>query len=324
MSAIDSIKEPVKNELEEFEIFFRDQAKSPYKALDLILNYVVRKKGKQLRPLFVFLSAKASGEITKSTYVTAAMIELLHTATLIHDDVVDEAYARRGFWSVNALWRSKVPVLVGDFILSKGLIMSVQHKEYEMLETLSTAVREMSEGELFQMEKTRKMNITEQDYYDIIRKKTAALISACTSSGARSAGASPEVVSKMEKVGELLGMAFQVKDDLLDFLPTGLMGKPSGNDIKEKKLTLPLIYALDNSTPTEKKAIVSRIIKTKRKRLDVDKIVAFVEEKGGIAYAQNKMMKFKEEAVRLLQELPASESRQSLELLANYIVSRKN
>ena len=324
MSAIDSIKEPVKSELEEFEIFFRDQAKSPYKALDLILNYIVRKKEKQLRPLFVFLSAKASGEITKSTYVTAAMIELLHTATLIHDDVVDEAYERRGFWSVNALWRSKVAVLVGDFILSKGLIMSVQHKEYEMLETLSTAVREMSEGELFQMEKTRKMNITEQDYYDIIRKKTAALISACTSSGARSGGASPEVVSKMEKVGELLGMAFQVKDDLLDFLPTGLTGKPSGNDIKEKKLTLPLIYALDNSTPAERKAIVSLIIKTKRKRLDVDRIVAFVEERGGITYAQNKMMEFKEESVRLLQELPASESRQSLELLANYIVSRKS
>lgn len=324
MSGIDTIKHPVKKELEEFEIFFRDQAKAPYKALDFILNYVVRRKGKQLRPLFVFLSAKACGEITRSTFVAAAMIELLHTATLIHDDVVDEAYERRGFWSINALWRSKIAVLVGDFILSKGLIMAVQHKEFEMLETMSNAVKEMAEGELFQMEKTRKMNITEQDYYDIIRKKTAVLISACTSSGARSAGAPAEVVGRMEKVGELLGMAFQVKDDLLDFLPTGLTGKPSGNDIKEKKLTLPLIYALDQSTPAEKKAIVSKIIKTKRKRLDVDKIVAFVEQKGGIVYAQNKMSEFKEEALMLLKELPVSESRQSLEELANYIVSRKS
>ncbi|SDB87452.1 polyprenyl synthetase family protein [Williamwhitmania taraxaci] len=324
MSGIDNIKNPVRKELEEFEMFFRDQAKTPYKALDFILNYVIRRKGKQLRPLFVFLSAKASGEITRSTYAAAAMIELLHTATLIHDDVVDEAYERRGFWSINALWRSKVAVLVGDFILSKGLIMAVQHKEYAMLETMSNAVKEMSEGELFQMEKTRKMNITEQDYYDIIRKKTAVLISACTSSGARSAGASPEVVSRMEKVGELLGMAFQVKDDLLDFLPTGLTGKPSGNDIKEKKLTLPLIHALNQSTAAEKKAVVSRIIKTKRKRLDVDKIVAFVEQKGGIVYAQNKMSDFKEEALSLLQELPESESRLALEALANYIVNRKS
>jgi octaprenyl-diphosphate synthase len=324
MSTVDTIKLPVKNELEEFDIFFRDQAKSPYKSLDFILNYVVRRKGKQLRPLFVFLSAKASGEVSKSTYVAAAMIELLHTATLIHDDVVDEAYERRGFWSINALWRSKIAVLVGDFILSKGLIMSVQYKAYDMLETLSNTVKEMAEGELFQMEKTRKMDITEQDYYDIIRKKTAVLIAACTSSGARSAGATPEEVSRMEKFGELLGMAFQVKDDLLDFLPTGLTGKPSGNDIKEKKLTLPLIYALDNSTPAEKKAIVSRIIKTKRKRLDVDKIVSFVEEKGGIVYAQNKMEEFKKEALGLLQELPESESRKSLEDLANYIVSRKS
>ena len=324
MSTVDTIKLPVKNELEEFDIFFRDQAKSPYKSLDFILNYVVRRKGKQLRPLFVFLSATASGEVSKSTYVAAAMIELLHTATLIHDDVVDEAYERRGFWSINALWRSKIAVLVGDFILSKGLIMSVQYKAYDMLETLSNTVKEMAEGELFQMEKTRKMDITEQDYYDIIRKKTAVLIAACTSSGARSAGATPEEVSRMEKFGELLGMAFQVKDDLLDFLPTGLTGKPSGNDIKEKKLTLPLIYALDNSTPAEKKAIVSRIIKTKRKRLDVDKIVSFVEEKGGVVYAQNKMEEFKKEALGLLQELPESESRKSLEDLAKYIVSRKS
>ncbi len=324
MSRIDTIKLPVKEELVEFDLFFREQAKSPYKPLDFLLNYVVRRKGKQLRPLFVFLSAKASGEITKATYVAAAMIELLHTATLIHDDVVDEAYERRGFWSVNALWRSKVSVLVGDFILSKGLIMSVQHKSYDMLETLSNTVKEMAEGELFQMEKTRKMNITEQDYYDIIRKKTAVLIAACTSSGARSAGASPEVVARMEKVGELLGMAFQVKDDLLDFLPTGLTGKPSGNDIKEKKLTLPIIYALDNSTTAEKKVIISQIIKTKRKRLDVDRIVAFVEEKGGVVYAKNKMEEFKNEAIALLHGLPESESRQSLEDLASYIVSRKS
>lgn len=188
MSSINSIKEPVKKELEEFEVFFRDQVRSPYKSLDFILTYIVRRKGKQLRPLFVFLSAKLVGEVTPSTHVAAAMIELLHTATLIHDDVVDEAYERRGFWSVNALWRSKIAVLVGDFILSKGLMVAVQHKEYEMLETMSNAVKEMSEGELFQIEKSRKMDITEEDYYSIIRKKTATLIAACTSSGARSAG----------------------------------------------------------------------------------------------------------------------------------------
>ncbi|HUX53392.1 MAG TPA: polyprenyl synthetase family protein [Williamwhitmania sp.] len=324
MSGINSIKDPVKKELEEFEVFFRGQAQSPYKSLDFILTYIVRRKGKQLRPLFVFLSAKLIGEVTQSTHVAAAMIELLHTATLIHDDVVDEAYERRGFWSVNALWRSKIAVLVGDFILSKGLMVAVEHKEYEMLETMSNAVKEMSEGELFQIEKSRKMDITEDDYYSIIRKKTATLIAACTSSGARSAGADKATVAKLYEIGILLGMAFQIKDDLFDFQPAALTGKPSGNDIKEKKLTLPLIFALNNGSKKEREEIISLIKKLKGKRQEVDKIIAFVEQKGGIVYAEQKMNECKINAITLLHEIPDNPSRQALEALAHYIVSRKS
>jgi len=324
MSSISSIKEPVKKELEDFEIFFRSQAQSPYKSLDFILTHIARRKGKQLRPLFVFLSAKLIGEVTQSTYVAATMIELLHTATLIHDDVVDEAYERRGFWSVNALWRSKIAVLVGDIILSKGLMVSVEHKEYDMLETMSNAVKEMSEGELFQIEKSRKMDITEEDYYSIIRKKTASLIAACTSSGARSAGADSSSVTKMYEFGILLGMAFQIKDDLFDFQTSGLTGKPSGNDIKEKKLTLPLIHALNSSNKKEKQEIISQIKKLKGKRQEVDSIIAFVKHKGGIEYAEQKMIECRNNAIAILHEMADNQSRQALEELANYIVTRKN
>jgi octaprenyl-diphosphate synthase len=246
MSDIDKIQNSIKEEMERFEPFFRSSMQTKVPLLNIIMNYILRRKGKQMRPMFVFLSAKMIKEsVGDSTYTAASLIELLHTATLIHDDVVDEAYERRGFFSINALWKSKISVLVGDYLLSKGLLLAVEKNEYELLKIVSVAVREMSEGELLQIQKSRKLNITEDIYFEIIRKKTAALIAACAACGAKSSGADDETVEKMRLFGEYVGIAFQIKDDLLDYQNNGLIGKPSGNDLKEKKLTLPIIYALE-------------------------------------------------------------------------------
>jgi len=318
---LNQIKEPISNHLNDFEPFFRKNMGSEIKLLDLITNYIVRRKGKQLRPILVFLSAGACGKINRSTYVAAGMVELLHTATLVHDDVVDEAYERRGFFSINALWRSKVAVLVGDFILSRGLLVAIENDQVEMLRVISSAVKEMSEGELLQIERSRKMNIDEETYYDIIGKKTASLIASCCANGAISANATKDMVDRMYQFGKYLGMAFQMRDDLFDYQPSGVIGKPTGNDIKEHKLTLPLIYALSKSDTHERRRIIRLI--NGGKKANIAEIVDFAKSKGGIDYATKKMFEFRDNAKQTLEVFPDSEYKKSLLLLADYMVSRE-
>lgn len=323
MSVLNQIREPIKVELKEFEKHFRQSLKSSVPLLDIITNYILRKKGKQMRPAFVLLSARMFGEIGPSSYTAASLIELLHTASLIHDDVVDESYERRGFFSINALWKSKVAVLVGDYLLAKGLLLSVEHKEYELLELVSEAVKEMSEGELLQIQKSRRLNISMDDYFEIIRKKTAALIAACTASGAKSAGADIEQVKLMKDFGELTGVAFQIKDDLFDFERNGKIGKPAANDIKEKKMTLPLIYALEVCPIGERKKIIS-IIKHHNRNVDkVDEVIDFVKNYGGLVFAENKMQEYKTSALEKLTSFKDSASKNSLISLLEFTISRK-
>ncbi|MDY6799841.1 MAG: polyprenyl synthetase family protein [Bacteroidota bacterium] len=323
MSVVDKIKAPIKDEMEKFEPFFRSSMQTKVPLLNIIMNYLLRRKGKQMRPMFVFLTSKMlKDEVSKSTYTAASLIELLHTATLIHDDVVDEAYERRGFFSINALWKSKISVLVGDYLLSKGLLLAVDHNEYELLKIVSVAVREMSEGELLQIQKSRKLNLTEEDYYDIIRKKTASLIAACTSCGAKSSGANGQMVEKMWQFGEYVGMAFQIKDDLLDYQNNGSIGKPSGNDIKEKKLTLPIIYALEQSSIPEKKKILSIVKRHNKNKRKVKEVIDFVIAKGGLDYASQKMNEYKVKALDLLNEMPKNTSKEALQELVNFVVTR--
>ncbi len=324
MSKLDTIKEPVAKELREFEPFFRDAMKSKVPLLSVITNYILRTKGKQLRPLLVYLSAGLNGEIGNSTKIAAAMIELLHTATLVHDDVVDEAYERRGFLSINALWRSKAAVLVGDFLLSKGLFLAIESNEVELLRNMSNAVKKMSEGELLQIERSRKMNIDEEAYYQIIGMKTAVLISSCTVNGATSAGASAERVELMREFGYNLGMAFQIRDDLFDYKSKGLIGKPTGNDIREKKLTLPIIYALSKVDSSTQREIRSLIRQSKKNSKAVEKVIEFASINGGIEYTEQKMNFYHKKAVEALMGYPKSPYRDSLESLADYIVERNS
>src|SRR6056297_701397 len=324
MTVVDKIKAPIKEEMAKFEPFFRSSMQTNVPLLNIIMNYILRRKGKQMRPMFVFLTAKLlKEEVGESTYTAASLIELLHTATLIHDDVVDEAYERRGFFSINALWKSKVSVLIGDYLLSKGLLLAVEQNEYELLKIVSVAVRGMSEGELLQIQKSRKLNLTEEVYYDIIRKKTASLIAACTACGAKSSGADDSLVEKMWQFGEYVGMAFQIKDDLLDYQNNGGIGEPSGNDIKEKKLTLPIIYALDKSSLTEKKKLLSIVKRHNKNKQKVQKVIDFVIAKGGIEYASRRMHEYKNKALSLLDEIPDNSPKGALEELVNYVVIRK-
>lgn len=323
MSNASRIKAPIKEHIEKFEPYFRKSLKSNVPLLDIITNYIIRRQGKQMRPMLVFLSAKLVGEINKSTYTAAALIELLHTATLIHDDVVDESYTRRGFFSIKALWKSKVAVLVGDFLLSKGLLLATENKEYELLQIVSVAVKEMAEGELLQIEKARRLDIDEKVYFDVIYKKTATLIAACTAAGAKSAGADEDTTEKLRLLGKYVGIAFQIKDDLFDYEKTNLTGKPAGNDIQEKKMTLPIIYALKNSTKKEKKGILNIIKNHNKNSKKVSKVIEFVKEKGGIDYAQQKMEEFKSLALITLEGFPQSEIKESLGLLIEYISERK-
>jgi len=322
MSATDRIIAPIADDMEKFEPYFRASMKNNVPLLSLITNYILRTKGKQMRPMLVFLSAKLVGQICDSTYNAAALIELLHTATLIHDDVVDESSHRRGFFSINALWKSKVAVLVGDFFLSKGLLLAVEKSEFALLKIVSDAVREMSEGELLQIEKSRKLNITEEIYYEIIRKKTATLIAACTSSGAKSTGANDEVVEKMRLFGEYIGMAFQIKDDIFDYQKNMFTGKPSGNDIKEKKLTLPLIHVLEKISPSQKKQILSTIRNHHDNPKKVNEIMEFVVSNGGLDYAIEKMNLYKKQALDLLNTFENNDASKALTELANYTTDR--
>ena len=323
MSEINDIRAFIKPEMEKFEPFFKTAVKSNVPLLDIIMNYIIRRKGKQMRPMFVFLSAKLIGEVTESTYTAAALIELLHTATLIHDDVVDNSNKRRGFFSVNALWRSKIAVLAGDYLLSKGLLLAIRNKEFELLEIVSEAVKEMAEGELLQLEKSRKLDISEKTYFEIIYKKTATLIASCTAAGAASAKAEKDQIESLKQFGKYAGITFQIKDDLFDYQKTNLTGKPSGNDIQEKKMTLPLIYALKNSEKSQKRHILKLIGKSSGKQNHVKQILDFVIEKQGLEYTEKIMEEHKNSALKALNDFPETESKKHLQSLVNYITIRK-
>lgn len=320
---LEEIKTPIAKEMDEFEVKFRASMKTNVFFLDRVMSYIVKRKGKQMRPMFVFLSAGASGLISESTFTGASLIELLHTATLVHDDVVDSANYRRGFFSVNALWKNKAAVLVGDFLLSKGLLLSLENEEYELLRIVSNAVKEMSEGELLQFEKARRLDITEEIYYDIIRQKTASLIASCCAVGASSSGAPQEVVTQMKEFGENVGMAFQIKDDLFDYGDDEI-GKPLGIDIKEKKMTLPLIYALSKSSWLEKRKIIGIISRESHKPKKVKEVIEYVKASGGIGYAKESMNRYHQKALAILQDLPPSAYKDSLKRLVQFTIDRKS
>lgn len=297
--------------------------KSDVALLNIISNYILKRKGKQIRPLFVFLSAKTCGGITESSYNAAALIELLHTATLVHDDVVDGALKRRGFFSVNALWKNKIAVLIGDYLLSRGLLLAVDGNEFQLLRIVSNAVREMSEGELLQIEKARKLDVDEEIYFEIIRKKTAVLIASCCACGAVSAGADEETIKKMRDFGEKTGIAFQLKDDLFDYGSSSAIGKPTGIDIKEKKMTLPLIYSLNNSSWLEKRKIIGIVKNHSKNKKKVQEVINYVLNSGGIEYATEKMKQYQKDALQILNSLPENDYRKKLEELVNFTVERK-
>ncbi len=315
------IQTPVANEMVEFEKKFRQSMKSKVMLLDKITGYIVRRKGKQMRPLFVFLSAGSVGKISESTYRGASLIELLHTATLVHDDVVDDAHYRRGFFSINALWKNKIAVLVGDFLLSRGLILSMENGDYDLLRITTESVKEMSEGELLQMEKARKLDINEQVYYEVIRQKTASLITSCCKVGAASTGADHQTIKKMGEFGENVGMAFQIKDDLFDY-GTFEIGKPTGIDIREKKMTLPLIHALNKASQNEVKRVKRLVKKSEEKPKVVHEVIDFVKKAGGIEYAEAVMDKYHQKAKDILASLPDSEYKTSLEQLVQFTIDR--
>lgn len=318
---ISSIQAPIAVPMKEFEGKFRQFMKTKVMLLDTIMNYIVQRKGKQIRPMFVFLTAGCVGEINEKTYRGAALIELLHTATLVHDDVVDDSNYRRGFFSINAIWKNKIAVLVGDYLLSKGLLLSVENKDFDLLTSVSIAVREMSEGELLQIEKARKLDITEDIYFDIITKKTATLISACCAIGVQSTEADEKYVEIARNFGEKVGIAFQIKDDLFDYGDAEI-GKPLGIDIKEKKMTLPLIYALQNTTNTNRKYIIKIIKNESDNPKKVREVIDFVKTTGGLQYANMRMIEYVNEAKSLLQKFPESEFRKSLDDLISYTIER--
>lgn len=322
MASLNEIKAPVEQHITEFEKKFRGSMRSSVPLLDRITAYLVKRKGKQIRPLFVFLTAEIAGGVNETTYRAASLIELLHTATLIHDDVVDDSNERRGFFSLNALWKNKVSVLVGDFLLSKGLLLSLDNNDFELLRIVSDATREMSEGELLQIEKARKLDIQEDVYFEIIRKKTASLIASCCASGAASAGADKETIARMHRFGELTGIAFQIKDDLFDYSKSIETGKPNGIDIKEKKMTLPLIYLLNNSGWLEKKKIISTVKYYNENPLRVASLIKQVNDAGGIAYAEKRMLEYRDLALKMLLEFNPSPARDSLEKLVIFTTER--
>lgn len=312
----------IARELLIFEDKFRDAVKTPNPLLSKILRYIVKRKGKQIRPTFVFLAARLCGEVTESTYRAAALVELLHTATLVHDDVVDDSMQRRGFFSINAIWKNKIAVLVGDYLLSKGLTLSLDNKDFEVLLILSTAVKQMSEGELLQMEKSRRLNLDEAVYFEIIRNKTASLLASSCAAGAWSASGDEARTEKMRSFGEKTGIAFQIKDDLFDYGRENV-GKPTGNDIKEKKLTLPLIYTLNHCSAKQKKEIIYILKNQNRNAEKVNEVIGAVKAAGGIDYAIECMNKYRDEALEILATFPPSEARDGMENLVRYTTDRK-
>jgi octaprenyl-diphosphate synthase len=321
MLSINNIKKPIAADIDVFEEKFKASMQSSVPLLDRITHYIVKRKGKQIRPMFVFFAASICGGINESTHRGAALVELLHTASLVHDDVVDNSYQRRGFFSINALWKNKIAVLVGDYLLSKGLLLSIDNNDFRLLRIVSDAVKQMSEGELMQIEKVRRMDIGEPVYYEVIRQKTASLIASCCACGAASAGASDEVVEKMRLFGEKIGIAFQIKDDMFDF-GTDDVGKPLGIDIKEKKVTLPLIYSLANTTDSEKKRIINLVKNHNDDPAKIAQIIKFVNETGGLQYAETQMKKYQDEAFEILNTFPDSDSHRGLEQLVRFTTER--
>ncbi len=322
MLSLEKIKAPIASEMKEFELRFRDSMRSKVPLLDRITHYIVKRKGKQMRPMFVFFSSGLCGGITPASYRAAALIELLHTATLVHDDVVDDSNERRGFFSINALWKNKIAVLVGDYLLSKGLLLSVENNDHDLLKIVSTAVRVMSEGELLQIEKARRLDIQEEIYFDIIRQKTASLIASCCASGAASSGASKEVIEKMHQFGEHIGIAFQIKDDLFDYGPDGIIGKPTGIDIKESKMTLPLIFSLSKASYSDRKRIINIIKSHNTNDKKVKEVIEFVKQSGGIQYAESQMKIYQQKAFELLDSFPENVYKQSLHDLVQFTIER--
>lgn len=321
MLSINEIKKPIAADIDVFEEKFRASMQSSVPLLDRITHYIVKRKGKQIRPMFVFFSASICGGINEATHRGAALVELLHTATLVHDDVVDNSYQRRGFFSINALWKNKIAVLVGDYLLSKGLLLSVNNGDFKLLKIVSEAVRQMSEGELLQIEKVRRMDIGEPVYYDVIRQKTASLIASCCACGAASSDADDATIEKMRLFGENIGIAFQIKDDMFDF-GTDDVGKPLGIDIKEKKVTLPLIYSLNNASSSVKKEMISLVKNHNDEPKKIARIISFVQDSGGLKYAETQMKKYQDEAFTILNTFPDGESRSGLEQLVRYTTER--
>jgi octaprenyl-diphosphate synthase len=322
MASLQEIKEPINQHLEIFEKKFRGSMKSSVPLLETITRYIVRTKGKQMRPMFVFLTAGMCGTIGDKTYRAASMIELLHTATLVHDDVVDDSNLRRGFFSINALWKNKIAVLVGDFLLSKGLLLSLENDDFDILKIVSNAVKEMSEGELMQIEKARRLDIKESIYFDIIQKKTASLIASCCACGAASAGSDATVVEKMRLFGEYVGIAFQIKDDLFDYEAFNLTGKPNGTDIKDRKMTLPLIYTLNNTSSSEKRTLINTVKNHNSDSTRVSELILKVNNAGGISYTKDKMLEYRQKALDLLAGFPESQFKTALEQLVIFTTER--
>lgn len=321
---IDKIKNPISEEMNIFEDKFYRSMKTNVSLLDRIMQFIVRRKGKQMRPMFVFLTAKLIGKTTECTYRGASMIELIHTASLVHDDVVDDSNMRRGFFSINALWKNKIAVLVGDYLLSKSVLLATENTDFDLLMVVSNAIREMSEGELLQIEKAKKLDITEEVYFEIIRQKTAALISACCEIGARSVGADEEVAKKMYRFGELVGIAFQIKDDLFDYTNTNIIGKPIGIDIKEQKMTLPLIYSINTASPSEKRWLIRSVKKYNKDKNRVREVIEYVKNHGGLNYSEQVMYDYRDRALRILDDFEDSPAKDSLKTLLNYVVERKH
>ena len=306
-----------------FEKKFKSSLASKVPLLDKIMHYIIKRKGKQMRPMFVFLSAKISGKVSESTYIAASLIELLHTATLVHDDVVDQANIRRGFFSINAVWKNKIAVLVGDFLLSKGLLLAIEHEEFELLKIMSKTVKKMSEGELLQIEKARKLDIDEEIYLNIIRQKTATLIAACCACGAISNTNNKDVINNFYLFGEMAGIAFQIKDDLFDYTQDPKIGKPTGIDIKEKKMTLPLIYTLQNSNSNQRKNIINIIKNHNTNSKKVSELIGIVKESGGLIYAKRKMSEYHKKALAILNKFDDSDAKKSLKLMIDYVIERR-
>lgn len=316
------VKQVIGPELALFEKKFAENVKGANPLLDRIMRFIIKRKGKQMRPMFVFLSAKIASGILDDTYRAASLIELLHTATLVHDDVVDNSMIRRNFFSINALWKNKIAVLVGDYLLSKGLLLSLEHDDFQILKITSRAVKEMSEGELLQMEKARKLDIKEDIYFEIIRAKTASLLSAACSAGAYSATKDLQVAEHFRLFGEKIGIAFQIKDDLFDYGEDNI-GKPTGIDIKEKKMTLPLIYTLQQADKEIRRKIIYIVKNQNTNKAKVDEVIKYVKESGGIEYAYNKMIAYRDDAMQLLHQYPASRERDAMEELVNYVIDRR-